>query len=296
MFYFYLKRQLKFIFFSVKQQEMTSVLSKSVPNVLFSLKDDAENCISKASKVVTHVICLCSPPRSLKKLTISKLCLNVNKRHLILEKEWIMYLEDIHTYIVEGEQNGVWIIAESKDIAHFIIIAYLISQKKISMKEAFGSIQDIQQSPLTENLFFQLQLWDAMGGKIDSDYPAYSSYQEDTLNKQKRFFTAARTCLSLALETKTDIDTLVSEKKGLIIIFHVNIIVNLLIFINIDGILNPFTLPSSGIENYGYCCKNCQRRIFSTFNIVNHNPNCDAQPLLVRLDYSLTVLFYIYFV
>lgn len=252
---------------------MSESISNIIDNIYFTSKQDLnESLVNNLPSKITHVLCLFDKPRVLRKLSssINKMFLNT-KKHIILEKEWILYLADIHTLLTDGESGSVWILSEEKQIVNFIIITYLISVKNKSIAESFKALGSISDAPLSENIFYQLQLWSGMGGKLDSSFHAYAVYQEDTLNKQKRFFMPAKTCINISLESETKLSDVAAKK--------------------LDGSFNPYTLPEIGSDlNWGYCCKNCKRRIFSSSNIINHNEDTTAQPLL-NDDYKCSVVF-----
>ena len=164
----------------------------------------------------SHLLCLCPAPKSMKKLppTMSKMYLNT-KKHPISEREWIMSFGDIHSVLAEGMgTGGVWIVAENGAVAGLVVLSFLVSQEGGSIASSFAKVSGMSEYPLSEALFYQLQLWSAMKGRLDFGFEPYSKYQEDVITKRRSKFTVAKTCLSINLQTDTAMDSLAEMKKG----------------------------------------------------------------------------------
>ena len=130
---------------------------------------------------IRQVVCLCSTPRGLRTLPSNCKGLSVNtKKQPVERSQWIFQFPQLYEAISEGLQfnRSVWIIAQSKSIAKLVVAAFLIAHEHNTLSQSLQSLRIVRNAILSESLFFQLQLWSAMGGHLVEDHPRLIKYKE----------------------------------------------------------------------------------------------------------------------
>lgn len=174
------------------------VREKSLPfkhiyeNIFLSSRLAAENSYDTvvSEQKISTILCLSDRPRFLRSKSINVVVFNA-KKNTILQCNWILHFEEIHkTFADVSSSNGsLWIISNTKSIIKLLVASYIISKKQQSLHGAISLMNNLLKVPLNECLFIQLQLWAAMGGKIDEEFEPYKRYKKGTLNYDTKYTT-----------------------------------------------------------------------------------------------------------
>jgi len=209
---------------------------------------------------VSHMLFLCEKPRrfSIPNKT-KKACFNT-KKYPINRKQWIYHFTKINEVLEEAlSEEGVWIVADSKAILKLILSQYYVTQGK-TMLEAVSTVPYVHHTALSEELFLQLQLWNAMGAKIDDNFELWEEYKDQFTKEEHLQSPVVRINPSSIVNNKQRLERVKKMRD--------------------ENKLKLQCLPTTGDQNWGYCCKFCKTRLLTSSNILRHNATTLYQPVL----------------